>query len=193
VYREDVFEPIELVLSIGGKLGKAMYRLEAAQLSLETVGKPESRATFALTDIVQVRLSAFGGTTTCEMHHKDGTKFALSSGLLDADKKDPAHERAYGEILRALHERILINSPDAKFITGTWASAIALVVIAALCGGILYWLGTDPVQRAMLRFTIMEGMVALLVLVALPMAILRGRPKPYDPRKIPRAYDAAPR
>jgi hypothetical protein len=191
-YREDPFEPVELVVGLGGRSGKTRYRLERDALSAESIETPGPRRRLVLADVVAVQLAAMAGVTLCTLRARDGTTLAFSSGM-PSTPRDAAHDRAYGAMLAALHDRIAAASPDARFVAGSWATVGAVAVVAAIVGGLLAWLAQDPASRALPRFYIACAMLALIVLVALPLAIVRGRPRPYAPRKIPRAYDAMPR
>jgi len=75
---------------------------------------------------------------------------------------------------------------------GSWWLGGGLLITTLIGGVALGWLALDPVRRTLLKFKIGCVAFAAMLLVAVPVAFIRGRPKAYDPRKIPRRYDPLP-
>lgn len=190
-YRRGVAEVLELEVDLGGSHGRTRYRLDDEELSAESVGKSLPVRRIALASVVHVQLVAFGGGTLCVMRGRDGTKLAFSSGLRRELRPSVAvSQREFGAMLEVLHERIAAASPGATFITGSWMIGGAMVVIALILAGLLASL--YPSSHGTLRFYVGCVVAALAAFVVVPVALVRGRPQPYDPRKLPRAYDPVP-
>jgi hypothetical protein len=192
-YRRGVAAVLELEVDLGGSHGRTRYRLDGDELRAESIGKSSPQRRIALASVIHVQLAAFGGVTICSMRGRDGTKLALSSGMPGAPGAGAAAtaaQRAFGTMLEALHERIAAVSPDAVFVTGSWALGGAMVVVALICAGLLA--SPYPSSHGTLRFYVGCVIVALSAFVVAPLALVRGRPKRYDPRKLPRAYDPVP-
>jgi hypothetical protein len=186
-YREDT-TTLELLVTEPGSAGKRRYELTARTLRREWLDRPDRTRSIALADVTKVELAAFDGTTVCTLRTKDGAKLELSSGF---DPMPPGSERArlFATMLEALHERTVTASPNATFVTGSWTVIVGLVVSMSIGLGALAWLASDAAARATVKFELACVCAGLAVLVALPIAIVRLRPRPYDPRRIPRLYD----
>jgi hypothetical protein len=187
-YREDALPTLELLVAEPGKAGQRRYELTAHTLRREWPDRPERTKSITLADVTKVELAALGGTTICTLQAKDGSKLELSSGF-DPMPPGSERERLFVTMLEALNERVAIASPHAMFVQGSW-TVIGGLIISVLIGlGALAWLANDAVMRTTLKFEIACVCAGIAVLVALPIAIVRARPKPYDPRKVPRVYD----
>jgi hypothetical protein len=190
-YRATTGGPLEYEADLGGATKRTRYQLSADALLMESVNGSASPKQMPLAEVVRVHLVTLGGVTICTLTSRGGKQLALSSGM--PVPGDPGAERTFATLLEALNERIAVASPSAAFVTGSWALAGFVAVAILITGGALAWLARDPVVRGWLSFKVGCVVVALLVAVALPLALTRGRPRPYDPRKIPRRYDPAPR
>lgn len=190
-YRAEARGPLEVEVDLGGKTKLTRYHLSMDALRMESVAGSVPAKQIALADVVHVQLITLGGTTVCTLRARNGEQLALSSGM--ATPQDQRAERAFASLLEALNERIAQASPSAAFVTGSWWVTGSVLTAMLLAGGTLAWLGSDPVTRNLLKFKLGCVLVAVILLIGLPLALIRGRPKPYDPRKIPRRYDPAPR
>jgi hypothetical protein len=189
-YRANRGAPLELEVDLGGSSRHTRYHLSDSELRIESVAGSVPPQVMKLADVARVRLATLGGTTVCTLQARDGAKLSLSSGM--NDKPDPAAARAFATILEALNERIATASPQAVFVTGSWWLGGGLLVMALIGGGALALLANDPLARETLKFKIGCVLLAVMLLVAVPVAFIRGRPRSYDPRKLPRRYDPLP-
>jgi hypothetical protein len=187
-YREDTLPTLELRVMEPGSAGEKRYELTAGTLRREWLDRPERTKSIALADVTKVELAALGGTTVCTLRARDGSKLELSSGF-DPMPPGSERERLFVTMLEALNERTAAASPDAIFVRGSWTVIAGLVVSILIGLGALAWLASDAVMRTTLKFELACACAGLAVFVALPIAIVRARPKPYDPRKVPRVYD----
>lgn len=184
----DTLPPIELVVAVATKVSYR-YRLTADELSKQRVDSSEAPTTIRLADATRVQLASLGGTTFCEVH-AGAHRVAISSGLEPMARGSDA-ERAYYQLIEAVNERVAMASPAAKFLAGSWMVVGGVGVCAAIGAAAVAFLSQTSFRDSP-RFTIALIAVALGVFVALPVAVVRARPRPYDPRKIPRVYDPLP-
>jgi hypothetical protein len=189
-YRAGAGGPIQIEIDLGGKMKRTRYHLDADVLRIEPLDGAVPPEQVALAEVTRVELATLAGTTICTLHLGDNRKASVSSGM--NDKPDPAAARAFATLLEALNERIAVANPSATFTSGSWWLGGGLLIITLIGGAALAWLALDPVRRTFLKFKIGCVMFAAMLLVAVPLAFVRGRPKPYDPRKIPRRYDPLP-
>ena len=187
-YRAGGNGPIEVEVDVGGNMKQTRYHLGADVLRIESASKPPKQVMLA--EVTRVELATLGGTTICTLYGSGGAKTSVSSGM--NENPDPASARAFATLLEALNERIAVANPKATFITGSWWLGGGLLVMALIGGGALALLGGDPEARQLLKFKLGCALLAAMLLIAVPVAFVRGRPKPYDPRKIPRRYDPLP-
>ena len=189
-YRSGGGGPLEVEIDLGGKMKRTKYHLDADTLRIESIGGATPPTQVALAEVTRVELATLAGTTICTLHLGSNRKASVSSGM--ADKPDPATARAFATLIEALNERIATANPSATFTQGSWWLGGGLLITTLIAGAALAWLASDPVWRTYLKFKIGCVMFALMLLVAVPLAFIRGRPKPYDPHKIPRRYDPLP-
>jgi len=189
-YRVHAGDPIEIEVELGGKMKRTRYHLGADVLRIESTSGAVPAKQVALAEVTRVELATFGGTTICTLHLSGGAKASVSSGM--SKSPDPAAARTFATLLEALNERIAVANPKATFTTGSWWLGGGVLLMALIAGAALALLARDPEARELLKFKVGCVLVAAMLLVAVPLAFVRGRPKPYDPRKIPRRYDPVP-
>ena len=182
-YRDEL-PPVEVTVDTGGS-GTFIYRVTGRVLTAERTDKPGTK-TIALADVTRVELATLGGTTICTVE-AGATKISVSSGM-EAMAKGSERERAFFGFLEPLNERISLAAPQAQFVAGSWAVVGGLAIVNVLLVGLVAWMSQTSLRDSW-KFTLALVMVGVSLVVALPMAIVRGRPKPYDPRKLPRVYD----
>lgn len=181
----DQLPTIELTVQVATNVSYR-YKLTDRELSKERVDKPGSATTVALGDATLVQLATLAGTTFIAVH-AGGKKVEVSSGLEPLAKGSDA-ERQYFHLLEAISERVAMISPNAKFLAGSWAGVVGVGVCSAIAAIALAVLSQTSF-RSDGRFPIAVVLVALGVFVGVPIAFFRARPKPFDPRKLPRVYD----
>lgn len=64
--------------------------------------------------------------------------------------------------------------------------------VTLILAGLTAWLPTDAI-RGSIAVAFLRVVIAASAFILFPLALLRGRPKPYDPRKIPPSYDPFPK
>lgn len=184
VYR-DTLPELELTLDISTGL-RVRYRLTARELVAESEGKATGTKAITLADVTRVELATLGGTTICTVSTTT-TKIAVSSGM-EPMAKGSEREIAFYGLLEALNERVAQASPSAAFVAGSWTVVGGFIVITAIGVALVAWMSQTSLRETW-KFTVALVAAAFACLVAVPIAIVRGRPRPYDPRKIPRVYD----
>jgi hypothetical protein len=176
-------EPVEYRVTPSLVTGAMRYTLEADALVVESAKKSDRRPV-ALSDVAQVRLTCIQGIGRCELHTRRGDKIVILSRHFRGFADFVEQRAEYAHFVAALHARLLVAAPGARYLGGT-SFGFAMGVVAVVMGAasalfVLAVIGAGDLAAS----AKMVAPLAAAVSIGVPL-MAAGRAKPYRPDALP--------